>query len=256
MLFLMRPASNVSSKCPPEFEQLCEGVTLERRAILRLSLGALGALAIGWPFRAIARQGDAVDDVDQSWDRLIEQIVPMARLLVSSARPNEESYVQELSAIVTGLSGAPDVQFPPDEAVASVTCFDEFPVRVLQFKLEPGAVIPHHDHRNYNGVLCIIAGQVFVRSYEIATTLAKPLAMGSLLIRETRREQLGQGGASSLSRTKNNIHQLRAGPEGARLIDFFTLFDRDAKSVYLNVTENRRDLGPDVFQANWVGHPV
>jgi hypothetical protein len=252
---------NLPSTGNAKFEpSVFEGVTLERRAVLRLSLGALGALAVGWPFRAVAEATKSsrkwrrsLVDPDLSWDSLIEQVVPMAQRLVHSPSPNEDSYLRTLRALVTRVPTVPNLPFPPDSAVASASCFEQFPVSVLQFKFAPWAVIPYHDHRQYNGVLCAIAGEVYVRSFEIAGSDKRPSANGSFLIRETRGERLSDGRTSSLSRTKNNIHHVRAGPEGARLIDFFTFFRKDAMSVYLNVSEHRRDLGPNVYEASWVG---
>src|SRR6202011_4926822 len=104
---------------------------------------------------------------DLSWNTFIDKVVPAAERLVSSPSPNEASYLRWLRSLVLRLATFPDVSFPPEPEVASARCFDDFPVSIVQFKLAPWAVIPYHDHRDYNGVLCAISGEVYVRSFDL-----------------------------------------------------------------------------------------
>ena len=104
--------------------------------------------------------------------------------------------------------------------------YDELPFAVAQYKLAAGAAIPYHDHRDYNGVLRIVEGTASIRSFEIIGADQRPPNGGTFLIRETRRELLGAGQLSTLSRTRDNIHDIRAGNDGVRLVDFFTFFRR------------------------------
>lgn len=219
-------------------------------------MAALAALAAGWPTQALAESTTvsghrrrAIFARGLTWQKFTEQMVVAADQLVNSPKPNEASYLRWLRSLVSRLTAFPDAPFPPHPDVASASCFDRFPVSVVQFKLEPWAVIPYHDHREYNGVLCAIAGEVYVRSFKIVGN--KAATGGSFLIRQTREERLSDGSCSSLSRTKNNIHHVRAGPHGARLVDFFTFFRWDGRSVYINA-KRRGDLGPNMYEANWI----
>jgi len=45
---------------------------------------------------------------------------------------------------------------------------------------------------------------------------------------------------------------LKAGPEGAQFIDFFTLFGEDAHSAFIDFGSQSEDFAGAVFDATWV----
>lgn len=241
---------------PKPGDELFDGVRLERRDVLLLSLGTLAALILGRPEEALSEAAKVrprrhpPTGRDLSWDALIEQAVPMAQSLVQCPMRDENVYLRRLSALVTRLAAAPDALFEPDLAVASVNSFHRFPFVVMQFRLAPGAAIPYHDHRDYNGVLSAITGEARVRSFEIVSDDQHALAAKAFQIRETHEALVTPGHVSMLSRTRDNIHDVRAGRKGARLIDFFTFFNEYGRSVYLNVGECL-DSGRKIFEARW-----
>src|SRR5437867_2031698 len=115
--------------------ELGEGVTLERRDALKVSLGALAVLSLGWPQHALAQDAKTDDDADLAWDALVKDAVPMAERLVAAKKPNEEAYLSRLAALVHRLK-------LPKEGDALRA---KQPLSVVQFKLESGKGFPWHD---------------------------------------------------------------------------------------------------------------
>ncbi len=90
-----------------------------------------------------------------------------------------------------------------------------------------------------------------MRSFEVVGADARPPKGKSFDIRETHDGLLFPGRASVLSRSRDNIHDVRAGKEGARLLDFFTFFNPAGQSVFLDVQEKPRDPEKRIFEATW-----
>jgi predicted metal-dependent enzyme (double-stranded beta helix superfamily) len=226
------------------------GVHVERRDILRASLGALAALTLGWPRRVLSAA--AGTSADGSWEALIRQVMPIAEALVRSHKPDEEGYLRRLASLAARLNAAPDAVFDPHMPVAGAYAYRQLPLIVLQLRLAPGAEIPFHDHREYNGVLMVVSGEAQIRSFDIVQGWGVSPGRATFLIRETRSEVLAAREVSTLSRTRDNIHIVRAGDTGARLLDFFTLFQPDGRSVYMKVDERPRDPGQRIYEASWM----
>ena len=222
--------------------EIDDGVLLERRDVLRVSIGALALLSLGVPQRALAQEAGTADDAELAWDALVKEAVPLAEKLVSAKKPNEEAYLARLAALVHRLKiPADDFQFRAKR-----------PLSVVQFKLKPGKGFPWHDHRDYNGLILCVAGEARVKSADVVGDDPRPTGK-SFLIRQTIDARLSPGRVSCLARRRDNLHDVRgAGDEGARLLDFFTFFDGDGRSVYLRVEEKAKDPEKGLFEATWI----
>jgi hypothetical protein len=106
-----------------------------------------------------------------------------------------------------------------------------------------------------------VEGEATVRHYEPDGKAPDP---GSELdvpfdLREVQRTVLTRGRSSSLTRTRANIHEFRAGPEGARFLDFgvhyttpnggYTSFSK------LVIDEAPTDAARGIHTARWIGNP-
>ncbi len=189
---------------PTEVE---DGVFLERRSVLKASVGALALLSLGWPQRALAHDPSADDDAELAWDAVAKAALPMAERLVRAKKPREEVYLARLAALVHRL------RLPSDAESLQA----KRPLVVAQFKLEPGRGFPWHDHRGYNGLLLCVAGEALVRSADILGADPRPPKGTTFEVRETGNTRLTAGRSASLTRTRENLHDVRgAGPAGAR----------------------------------------
>jgi hypothetical protein len=218
-----------------------DGVLLERRDVLLLSLGALALLTLNWPQRVLAGEPSTGDDADLAWDAFVKAAVPLAERLVGARKPNEEAYLARLAALVHRL------KVPAEGSSLQA----KRPLVVAQFKLEPGRGFPWHDHRDYNGLILCVSGEARVRSADILGGDPRPPAGKTFEIRETADVRLTAGRVSGLTRTRENVHDVRAGGDGVRLLDFFTFFDKGGRSVNLRVDEKPKDAQKRIYEAAW-----
>ena len=73
----------------------------------------------------------------------------------------------------------------------------------------------------------------------------------SFEVRETRDDLILPGRISTLGRSRDNVHDLVAGKDGARVLDVFTFFSKRAGSRSLDVAEKPRDAEARVYEAAW-----
>jgi hypothetical protein len=171
--------------------------------------------------------------------------------VVENTSSDEESYLVSLTRLIERGEDVPQAHFNLAQPVGTHQSLWQFPLLVLQFRLAPDAAIPFHDHRDYISALMVTEGTLCVRSFEILGPNPRPQPGQTFQIRQTNASILRKGAHSTLSRTRDNIHDLRAGPEGARFVDFFTLFNRSARSVDLNVAKQPVHADERIFDATW-----
>jgi predicted metal-dependent enzyme (double-stranded beta helix superfamily) len=122
---------------------------------------------------------------------------------------------------------------------------------VYQIGLKPNAEIRLHDHRDYNGVLLGLEGQANCRNFEFYERDDLPPRGESFLIREEASVLLSPGRVGTLARRRHNLHLVKAGPAGARLLDVFTFFSRGASSHWLKFDDTALPGKPDLFEVSW-----
>jgi hypothetical protein len=148
-----------------------------------------------------------------------------------------------------------DGQFTSGPILASPTFL------VLEFELVPGAPIQAHNHVGFSFVSVGVEGEATVRHYEPDGRAPDP---GSELdvpfaLREVQRTVLTRGRSSSLTRTRANIHEFVAGPEGARFLDFgvhYTSPNGGYESFSkLAIDAEPTDAARGIHTARWIGNP-
>lgn len=246
-------------------EEIAPGVTITRRRILQVGLaGAAGLLAGGCtaPGRS-ARTSTEPATQPLRIDQLVAQLRPQARQLIASDRPDEAAYLAAVSSLLA--------RYKPDEpwAIRDVgesgwsmnTAAWMPPVVVFDIHMKPGSKIHLHDHRHYNGVLLCTEGSVRCRNFDIVQPdgVSLDIAAGEVptgedfLIRQNNDATLHRGELSTLSRDRDNIHHIEAGPEGCKLADLFTYFRREARSYELDWDERPLERRGDTYKVSWRG---
>ena len=124
-------------------------------------------------------------------------------------------------------------------------------MQAVQIGFGPGGKIPIHDHRDYNGVILGVEGELRARNFDILGTDRVPPKGETFQIRETRDDLIFAGGFSTLSRTRDNVHAIVAGSEGARVLDVFTYFVEGARSYFMDVDPTPRDADRGIYEAAW-----
>jgi predicted metal-dependent enzyme (double-stranded beta helix superfamily) len=236
-------------------DEIADGVFVERRELLKVSAFAVGTMLLGWTSPLISEvaalgNGDGQKDI-MDFDTLMEKVLPKAKELVAAKNPDEEAYLELVMAWakkVTGVSLAKDrgkrnVQFN--------TMFKTQPIKVYQIRIKPGAQIPFHDHREYNGVIQVLQGSAHVRNFDFENRSKNIYSARTFRLKETQNAILKKGAISHLSRYRDNIHNIKAGKEGVTFLDIFTFFNKKAGSKYLYVDKEAVDKEKRIFKASW-----
>ena len=246
-------------------ETVAEGVLLERRSLLRLSAAAIAAGLSASCFAPSA--GKSASDAalapapeaprtDGSLDvaEFLAEMHPRARRFIASGGEREEAYLMTIGALMARLltptrdqARSAMMQFmaehpPVDGAVE---------IMLVMFQLEPGKGFTHHDHRDYNGVILGVEGAAHVTNYDILGDELVPPKDTTFQIRQTRDDVLLPGRFSSLGTTRENVHELVAGPDGATVLDVFTFLPTSDGSHFMDVEPEPRDAERRIYDASW-----
>lgn len=235
--------------------EIQDGVVVERRSILWLSAAAVGSMLVG----ASALPAQDPKPTPQQGDgklthaEFLEQLYPQARRLVDSKAKDEEAYLMTVAAAMSRLR---DPKAPIRDAMRQFSAQhrkqgERFPIGAAAMNLKAGKGFSHHDHLNYNGVIMGLEGEVRIRNYDFQGKVPATDSTDTFEIRETRDDLILPGRFSSLGQKRENIHDLVAGKKGARVLDVFTFFARNATSRYLNVEDKPRDAEARTFEATW-----
>ncbi len=244
-------------------EEISPGVTITRRRILQIGLAGAASLLVG----GCATPGRKIDTARGSAGRLltIDQLVarlrPDATQLIASDRPDETAYLAAVSSLLTRYN--PDEPWAMNEMGESGWSMNTAawmpPVVVFDIRMRPGSKIHLHDHRHYNGVLLCTEGSVRCRNFDIVQPDGQRLNIAAgevptdtdFLIRQNKDTTLGHGQLSTLSRDRDNIHHIEAGPDGCSLADLFTYFRREARSYELEWDGQPLSKNGDTYKVAW-----
>ena len=221
------------------------GVRVERRNVILAAMGA--PLVLG------ARP--AVEDSD-GMGAFLDLAAKAARPLMDGASTNEDAYLYHLASHLSQVSDLPENGFGEiGDGIRFAggggrSAGDESyqKIRAVQIGFGPGAKIPIHDHLEYSGLILCLEGELRCRNFDVV----EEVEGDDVVIRETLDGLLTPGRFSTLSTTRDNLHELVAGPEGCRVLDVFTYFSARATSRYLKIQdEEPLDSAKRLFAARW-----
>ena len=236
--------------------EVADGVVVERRSLLWLSLGAVASLLAGTsPLRgqdAPAAQGQAKPG-KLTFPEFLAEVYPVTQRLIASKGEEEEAYLMTVAAALSRL------RKPSDPLRAAMRQFSQenkkpgerFPLAAVSMRLKAGRGFSHHDHLNYNGVIMGVEGEVRIRNFDFQGDTPPVDSTKTFQIRETRDDLILPGRFSTLGRQRENIHDLVAGKDGARVLDVFTFLAKGATSRYLEVEAKPRDAKARLYDAAW-----
>ena len=248
--------------------ELSPGVVLERRMVLGGGLGLLaGLFSPNWP--GIFAQEPPADSSSASTETieletLIARLRPEARRLIASDKPDEEKYLEMAVKELVKVSKLETYRFMPSRKGGWETDFQAFvpPVLLYQIRMSPNSVIDLHDHRHHNGALSVREGSARVRSFDIFQEDSNkkwdvaagkvPAMEEEFLIQEKGESLLKEGQAVGLTRTRDNIHQIEAGPDGCLMYDLFTNFKMNAQSFEIKWDGQYFDRAKKLCKVLWI----
>lgn len=240
-------------------ESVAEGVILERRTLLRFSAATVAAglaAACSVPGGRKANPAAQAPTTGGALDiaQFLEEMYPRAQEFVASGGEREESYlatVGELMARLLTPTKADTRSAMKDLYGLNGSDDRRFEVWVAMFEFEPGKGFSHHDHRDYNGVILGVEGEARVTNFDILGDNAVPPKAETFRIRQTRDDLILPGGCSTLGTVRDNVHEVVAGPSGAKVLDVFTYLTNDARSYSMNVDPTPVDVERGIFEASW-----
>ncbi|MGI9283032.1 MAG: hypothetical protein ACR2PX_25835 [Endozoicomonas sp.] len=191
-----------------------------------------------WPFRLTQK-----DAISQCTEDALYEIAEKAESLKNPCAIEEESYLLWVMGRLMML----DEVVTPDKKLFQIHPQGEG-VRVYRKRLgsvefcflmfEPDGFIPYHDHSDCNGVMRVLKGEVTTRNYDLLEQ-----TLEGMVLQPSAQAWMTEGRMASLSRHRDNVHQVTAGPEGAMVLDVFTLFSHDAGCRYMKVTASEHWSG-------------
>lgn len=247
--------------------ELAPGVVLERRVVLGGGLGLLAALC--WPKlpRAFGQepefQAHAAGE-SHELEALIANLRPEARRLVASESPDEEKYIALALGELAKVTKLEVNRFTPSHKEGWEMDFQAYvpPLLLYQIRMSPNSVIDLHDHRHHNGALSVREGSARVRSFDIFQEEGDrkwdiaagkvPAMEEEFLIQEKGEHVLKEGKALGLTRTRDNIHQIEAGPDGCLMYDLFTNFKMNAQSFEIKWDGQYSDRAKKLCKVLWI----
>lgn len=242
------------NEVPPGEHEIARGVLVERRAFLFAGVAAL--LGAATPATPAAVPHAPADPTTAALDlnEFVRTVQPWAERLVTADRPDEPAYLRSVMSLLPRLSGLPDPRFRPVRPGVAVHPVYRFrPLLVVQLRLEPGATIGLHDHPGCNGVLCGVEGQIRVRTFDFVDAESARRSCRTFHLRRTAERVLTAGRCSAVGRARDPLHDLTAGPNGARLLDVFTLFHEHGRSSDIALRDRPLCGDSAVFEAAWAG---
>lgn len=246
-----------------EGEQVAPGVTISRRQLLFVS-----SLALVWIAMPSALRAQSLASRDKATGERIEVVMAEVKrladaLIADPDNADEETYLKALAKLVERmrLPGEPWngwTETPWRWAMDAV--WYSPPVILYQLKFEPDAIINLHDHRHYNGLLLGMEGEIEVRNFDFVPDPSRKLDLRrgvvppvgeEFLIRQTAKQTLLPGQISTLTRDRDNLHVVKAGPKGGVCLDLFTHFNRQARSYEMEWDDKPVSGSTDTFRAAW-----
>ena len=236
------------------------GVT-ERRYFLRDALTTAAAVCAvaAMPRSFLAQEPAKVTNPVESgkllWDEFLKHAVPMAQQLIADPGFTFDEYLFRIGSLATRLSEIPASKLGPytsvDPRVWFGPSFRGSPFYVIQWRMEPGAFLPPHNHPNASVCTLGFEGEVQVRNFEIIGEAPDRTSKKAFRIRETRSERMTAGRISTLSPVRDNIHSFQVGKTGARGIDINTEHPKNTWFSFLEMNDKPVDAEQKIYEVTW-----
>ncbi len=233
----------------------------ERRHFLRGSLASVAAmvalsatpqsLLAQTPIKATGPAG--LDEL--AWDDFLKQSIPIAQQLIADPAFSVDEYLYRIGSLATRLKEIPNSPLGSYKTVEPRVWFGPSfrgsPFFIIQWRMEPGAVLPAHNHPNASVCTLGFEGEVRLRNFEIVGEAPDYASKKTFRVRETRNEMMSHGRINTLSPRRDNIHCFQVGREGARGIDINTLHGKTNDFRFLDIGKAPADSDNRIFEAAW-----
>lgn len=243
-------------------EPLTPGMSLERRTLLWLPLTLVGGRVLaGAPLQEAA--GEPPSPAEGPFAPLTHaefgrRWQVLARELCSVPAEHDESYAAQLAGLVARvpIAALPVLTNPRSSpGLAAGPSWFLAPCVMIEFRMDPGAVLRLHNHPPQVVLTLCAEGEVAFRHLELEGEAPPCTEIGAAFeARETRAGFLSAGRTTALTRARDGIHGFVAGKQGARIIDFTVSTTADSSTFsYIELAPEPLDAERRVYEARWLG---
>ena len=257
-----RPEEAIPIETPDAGDELAPGVTVERRhfisaGVAAVLLSAISTRPAGASNLTIPQETSAKDSGRLTWEQFLAEGVPLAKRIYTAAPDDYDAYLYSLASLASRLSDVPPTKLYAfgglQPAVMFAPSFRGSPFVIIQWRMEPNAILPAHNHPNYSVCTVGVEGQARLRNFEVVGEAPEFTSQKTFLIRETHSQLMAANRVATLSPVRDNIHRFEAGSEGARGIDITTLYGKDVGFSFIEMDRNPKDARQGIFEASWIG---
>ena len=250
--------------------EIDRGVVVCRRWVLGAGAAAAAGFAFPGMARSLAQEANPQperfanhESESISLETFLSETRPAARKMVKSKVPDEEAFIELAMEKLRRLELVDASRaHPGGEGWTMDMSAYVPPIMLYQIRMEPNSVIELHDHRFHNGVLSVREGSIRVRNFDVFESdqekkwdvaEGKLPAMGdTFFIQEKKDVTLKVGQQAGLTRTRENIHQVEAGPDGCLLYDLFANFKFNAQSFHIAWDGKYSDPTKKLCEVTWI----
>lgn len=235
--------------------EVADGVFETRRRLLWMPIAAAATLLLRQTavFPQVSTQV-----VNTAWNQFLKECLPTAEELhADGSAAGQDRYLRWLgySASRLKLGDLPAAKLGKFKNLEPASYFGVGyrgkPFFVVEWRLEPSAFLPPHNHPNVSVCTIGLEGEARLRNFEpVGETPGFESSM-TFRVRETSNEIIRPGVVNMLSAVRNNIHTFTAGKSGARGIDITTYHGDNIGFSHLNIGETSMDPTDRVFEASW-----
>jgi len=194
---------------------------------------------------------------EATFEEITKQIGQLAMPMIQDPNRNEDEYLFQAAALVRKMKEFPTPQFgePFMKVLYGSLSFRGSGIAVIQWKMEPNTTYPAHNHPGYAGFSVGIRGECRMRNFDYVGKPPEFSSKETFAVRETQNTLLREGVVTSMMcTTRDNIHELQAGPQGVVAADIITKVGKDQGFSYMNISKKARNAKQGVFEATWGSH--
>jgi hypothetical protein len=220
-------------------------VTVVRRFFLSTPALLAASFLLARPRKAMA---------ESTFEDVAKQMGQRALPMIKDPNRNEDEYLFQIASLAATIK-----QFPPPQfgeafkgLLWSSISYRGSGIGIIQWRMEPNTSYPAHNHPGYSGLSVGIRGDCRIRNFDYVGKPPEVASKETFLVRETHDAILREGTITSImSTSRDNIHELHAGPDGILAADIITKIGPDAGFSFLNIAAKPRDAQKGPYEAVW-----
>lgn len=164
----------------------------------------------------------------------VAAMLPAAQAIAAGDEVAEDAYLFAAASMARRLRDLPAGDFKPFPLLPdteTARLHRDLPLVIELVRVARNAKIPLHNHGGTLGLIVGLQGEMQVRNYQLADP-AQGFLGDTVRLRQTSDAWVAPGRVSTLGSTRDNFHEVDAGPAGVVVFDVFTVLQRGLPSRF------------------------